>query len=175
MLRTISLSLPKSVRPFVTTFATMSKISDSIIHDHKELKEYYGHIKSANDDDTKTRWRNQFVWELARHSIAEELVVYPAMEKYIKPNGHDMAEKDRQEHQEVNSVHGAFLIAKVKELLYQVQDMNVNKPEFDTLMEKLMKNLSEHIEEEEVRLCLRRFLSLLERRFARVGKGHRQK
>jgi hypothetical protein len=102
-------------------------------------------------------------------------VVYPAMEKYIKPNGHDMAEKDRQEHQEVNSVHGAFLIAKVKELLYQVQDMNVNKPEFDTLMEKLMKNLSEHIEEEEVRLCLRRFLSLLERRFARVGKGHRQK
>jgi endo-1,4-beta-xylanase len=86
----------------------MSKISDSIIHDHKELKEYYGKIKSANDDDTKTRWRNQFVWELARHSIAEELVVYPAMEKYIKPNGHDMAEKDRQEHQVVNSVHGAL-------------------------------------------------------------------
>lgn len=83
----------------------MTKISESIVHDHKELKEYYGNIKSAKDDDTKKRWRNQFVWELARHSIAEELVVYPAMEKYIKPGGHDMAEKDRQEHQVVNSVY----------------------------------------------------------------------
>jgi hemerythrin superfamily protein len=105
MLGIVSFNLPKSVRPFVTTVNTMVKISESIVHDHKELKEYYGNIKSAKDDDTKKRWRNQFVWELARHSIAEELVVYPAMEKYIKPGGHDMAEKDRQEHQVVNSVH----------------------------------------------------------------------
>jgi hemerythrin len=38
----------------------------------------------------------------------------------------------------------------VKELLYQVQDMDVTKTEFDSLMAKLMKNLSEHIDEEEV-------------------------
>jgi hypothetical protein len=79
----------------------MVKISEAIIHDHKELKENYENIKFATDDDTKTRWRNQFTWELARHSIGEELVVYPAFEKYIKPGGHEMAEKDRQEHQVV--------------------------------------------------------------------------
>jgi len=38
----------------------------------------------------------------------------------------------------------------VKELLYELQDMSVTKAEFDPLLEKLMKNLSEHIDEEEV-------------------------
>src|SRR5436190_6203327 len=93
------------IRRFTTSSFTMAKVSDAIIHDHEELKEYYSKIKSAPDDDNKTRWRNQFVWELARHSVAEELVVYPAMEKYIKPGGHEMAEKDRREHQVVNDSH----------------------------------------------------------------------
>jgi hemerythrin superfamily protein len=90
----------------------MTKVSDAIIDDHKELKKCYENIKSASDEDTKTRWRNQFVWELARHSIGEELVVYPAMEKYIKPGGEDMAEKDRQEHQVVSILNSLVLTLK---------------------------------------------------------------
>jgi hypothetical protein len=39
---------------------------------------------------------------------------------------------------------------KVKELLYKIQDMKVSNSEFDPLLEKLMKNLNEHIAEEEV-------------------------
>lgn len=101
MLRSLRVFSPRFIRPFSTTLPAMTKISDAIIHDHKELKEYYQNIKNASDTDEKTRWRNQFVWELARHSIGEEIVVYPAMEKNIKPNGKDMAEKDRQEHQVV--------------------------------------------------------------------------
>lgn len=95
----------QSFRPFsisVVASAKVSTVSDSIIHDHEELKDYYNKIKNASDSDTKNRWRNQFVWELARHSIAEELVVYPAMEKYITPDGKQMADKDRQEHQTVH-------------------------------------------------------------------------
>ena len=172
MLRILSINLPKSDRPFVTTVHPMAKISDSIIQDHKELKTYYGNIKSAKDDDTKTRWRNQFVWELARHSIAEELVVYPAMEKYIKPDGHDMAEKDRQEHQVVSSFRGV-IDSQVKVLLYELQDMNVSKPEFDPLLEKLIKSLNEHIDEEEVHLTFKFWLSLMEieRRPPSVGES----
>lgn len=128
----------------------MVKISEAIIHDHKELKENYENIKSATDEDTKTRWRNQFTWELARHSIGEELVVYPAFEKYIKPGGHEMAEKDRQEHQVVIPSSWVQTDDKVKELLYKIQDMKVNSSEFDQLLEKLMKNLNDHIAEEEV-------------------------
>lgn len=78
------------------------KVSEGITHDHRELEEYKNNILSAKDNDDKVKWQNQFTWELARHSIAEELVVYPAMEKYV-PGGKDMAEKDRDEHQTVRN------------------------------------------------------------------------
>jgi hemerythrin-like domain-containing protein len=80
----------------------MATVTEKITHDHRELEEYYNNIINATDNDTKARWQNQFTWELARHSIAEELVVYPAMEKSV-PNGKDMAEKDRSEHRSVST------------------------------------------------------------------------
>lgn len=46
-------------------------VTDAITTDHRELETYYNNIMNAADHDTATRWQNQFVWELARHSIAE--------------------------------------------------------------------------------------------------------
>jgi hemerythrin superfamily protein len=77
----------------------MSAISAAIKKDHRELEEYYNNIIKARDEDDATRWQNQFTWELARHSIAEELVVYPALEKYLGEKGKKLADKDREEHQ----------------------------------------------------------------------------
>jgi hemerythrin superfamily protein len=96
-------ALSNAYKPFVNTrffsatAVTMVKISESIKHDHRELEQYYNNIKSAKTSDEKIQWRNQFTWELARHSIGEELVVYPAFEKLL-PNGKEMADKDRREH-----------------------------------------------------------------------------
>jgi hemerythrin superfamily protein len=78
----------------------MTRISDAIKKDHRELEEYYNRIVNSTDEDEKTRYQNQFTWELARHSHGEELVVYPAFEKNLA-NGTSMAEKDRNEHQAV--------------------------------------------------------------------------
>jgi hemerythrin superfamily protein len=75
----------------------MTKISEAIKDDHQELEEAYNKILKAATNDEKTRWRNQFTWELARHSIGEELVLYPAFEQHL-PSGKEMADKDRQEH-----------------------------------------------------------------------------
>jgi hemerythrin superfamily protein len=80
----------------------MATVSEKIAHDHRELEEYYNNIINASDDDTRARWQNQFTWELARHSVAEELVVYPAMEENV-PNGKEIAEKDRREHRTVST------------------------------------------------------------------------
>jgi hemerythrin superfamily protein len=78
----------------------MSNISDAIKHDHRELEEYYNNILSATSLDEKARWQNQFTWELARHSVGEEIVVYPALEKHVL-GGKEMAERDRAEHRKV--------------------------------------------------------------------------
>lgn len=77
-----------------------TSVSDAIKHDHREIEQYYDQIINATDADTKTRYQNLFTWELARHSIGEELVVYPALEKYVD-GGKAMADRDRQEHKKV--------------------------------------------------------------------------
>lgn len=83
--------------------AVMSAISDAIIKDHRELEQYYNEVINSDDVDHQTRYGNQFTWELARHSVAEELLVYPAMERYMGSEGHEHAEKDRQEHHRVSA------------------------------------------------------------------------
>lgn len=98
-------SLPLSIRPLSTTTPRLSAITDAIKRDHRDLESHYNNIMCSNpasDPDTAARWQNQFVWTLARHSIAEELVVYPAFEKHIPSGaGKAMADKDRAEHQNV--------------------------------------------------------------------------
>jgi len=114
----------------------MAKISEAIKHDHRELEEMRQNILDASSTDEKTRWRNQFTWELARHSIGEELVLYPAFERHLA-DGRQMADKDRQEHM------------KVKELLNKFQDLSPDSDGFEPLLTVLWKELSQHIKEEE--------------------------
>ncbi|RVD81385.1 uncharacterized protein DFL_009251 [Arthrobotrys flagrans] len=135
-------------RPFIlnqarfngTTFASrpmMSALSNAIIRDHSELNEYYERIVGTDDLDTQTRYQNLFTWELARHSIGEELVVYPAFEKHLGAKGKQMADKDREDHQ------------KVKNMLYKFQSMKAEDPEFLKTLQELFKDLKEHIQDEE--------------------------
>ncbi len=114
--RTISVSIAKaSFRPQIAGNAVKNKfallrlrisafstISDAIIQDHRELEKCYKEIVDHPDDiDHITRYGNQFTWELARHSVAEELLIYPAFEKYMGKDGHEKAERDRNEHHQV--------------------------------------------------------------------------
>ncbi|OOQ90947.1 hemerythrin-like protein [Penicillium brasilianum] len=114
----------------------MAGISAAIKKDHREIEDYYNKILASSTDKEKTQWQNQFVWELARHSIGEELVVYPQFEKKL-PHGQDMADKDRQEH------------LLVKEQLKAFQNMRPSDPKFEPALKALMKDLSEHIKGEE--------------------------
>jgi hypothetical protein len=66
-------------------------ISEAITADHRELD-------NPDDIDHQTRYSDQFTWELARHSVTEELLVYPAMEKYMGEKGKQHAESDRKLH-----------------------------------------------------------------------------
>ena len=83
----------------------MSTISDAITKDHRELEQYYNEVTNSSDHDHQERFGNQFTWELARHSVAEELIVYPAFEHYMGDNGHQMAETDRKDHHRVSTEH----------------------------------------------------------------------
>lgn len=115
----------------------MSTISDAIIKDHRELEQYYNEVVNSTDHDHQTRYGNQFTWELARHSVGEELVVYPSFEKLLGDKGKAMAESDRKEHH------------KVKELLKEFQNMKPKEPEYIPKIKEIWTMLIEHIKEEE--------------------------
>lgn len=116
----------------------MSTISDAIIKDHRELEQYYNEVvNNVNNYDHQQRFGNQFIWELARHSVGEELVVYPAFEKHMGSKGHEMAEHDRKEHH------------KVKELLKQFQTLKSEDPNYVPRIKEIWSLLEHHIKDEE--------------------------
>ncbi|GAQ06345.1 uncharacterized hemerythrin-like protein C869.06c [Aspergillus lentulus] len=114
----------------------MARLMDAIKKDHRELEEYYNIIVSSGNTDEQIRFQNKFTWELARHAIGEELVVYPALEKYL-PNGTATADKDREEHQ------------TIKEKLQKFQDMHPSDASFMPILKSMMVDLEKHIKEEE--------------------------
>lgn len=79
------------------------KISQAIQQDHDEIQDYYNRIVNSKDPDQQRRFQNAFVWELARHSIAKEIVVYPVLEQAVG-DGKQRADRDRAEHQRVLAI-----------------------------------------------------------------------
>ncbi|KAJ4228762.1 hypothetical protein NW757_014132 [Fusarium falciforme] len=115
----------------------MTSISDAISKDHRELEQYYNEVVNSADLDHQERYGNQFTWELARHSVGEELIVYPAFEKYLGSKGKEMAKDDRKEHH------------RVKELLKEFQQLKPKEYEYIPKLKEIWTMLSKHMEEEE--------------------------
>lgn len=64
------------------------------------MYEYHENYKKATGDaDAQARWARQLTWEIARHAVGEEIVVYPLMEKHLGAKGKELADHDRAEHQ----------------------------------------------------------------------------
>ena len=101
--------------------ATSSSISALIKNVHASIQQAYqvwflnvilsqchwssklqNYVLAEGNLDEQQRWANEFRWELARHSVAEELIVYPAFEKYLGAEGQKLAHADRAEQQEVS-------------------------------------------------------------------------
>ena len=74
----------------------MVHISEAIKSDHEKMQSYYNAIVSSEDADEQTRIQKDLIWELTRHAVSEERVVYPKMEEFL-PDGIAIVDKDRQE------------------------------------------------------------------------------
>ncbi|OJJ87499.1 HHE domain protein [Aspergillus glaucus CBS 516.65] len=114
------------------------RILDSIKEDHREIISCGERILQSNDADEQTRGQNMFTWELARHAVAEDLVVYPAMERYLEGGrGREVAEKDRQEHQ------------GIKNQLHTFQTLKPSDPRFRPTLQSLLTDFKSHAYDEE--------------------------
>ncbi|KAJ7677656.1 hypothetical protein B0H17DRAFT_944733 [Mycena rosella] len=136
--------------------ATQQRLSDAIKEDHQEMYEYHDYYKkSAGDLDAQARWARQLTWEIARHAVGEEIIVYPLMEKHLGAEGLKLTTHDREEHQHV------------KEMLSNLESLTPGTNEYDKIIDRMMASLHHHNDDEEVK-----DLPLLEPHLGEDGSKH---
>jgi hemerythrin superfamily protein len=109
-------------------------------HDHREVERMFAELESlrgASGDDSVSRRKDlmeQVTIELVRHSVAEEVLVYPQVEKKVSAAE---AERARKEHGEA------------EETLQRLEGLDADEAAFDDELATLMREIREHIAEEE--------------------------
>ena len=108
--------------------------------DHREVEEMFGELESlrgASTDEMKSRRKavaEQVTIELVRHSVAEEVLVYPQVEAKVSA---EEAEHAREEH------------AEAEETLQRLEKLDADDPSFDDELSTLMAEIRHHIADEE--------------------------
>jgi hypothetical protein len=109
-------------------------------HDHREVEQMFQELESlrgAATDEARARRKDlaeQVTIELVRHSVAEEVLVYPKVEREVDA---EQAEHARKEH------------AEAEETLARLEKLDADDPSFDDELATLMAEIRHHIEEEE--------------------------
>src|SRR4051812_4139038 len=99
----------------------------------KELESLRGATSEA-DRTRRKELTEQVTIELVRHSVAEEVLVYPKVEKQVSG---EEAEHARKEH------------AQAEETLQRLEKLDADDPAFDDELATLMAEIRHHIEDEE--------------------------
>ncbi len=109
-------------------------------HDHREVEQMFAELESlrgAATEEAKARRKDvadQVTIELVRHSVAEEVLVYPQVDRKVSS---EEAERARKEH------------AEAEETLHRMEKLDADDPAFDGELATLMSEIRAHIAEEE--------------------------
>jgi hemerythrin superfamily protein len=115
-------------------------VIEILTHDHREVEQMFAELESlqgAAGDETRKRRKDlvdQVTIELVRHSVAEEAEVYPRVKEKVSEAE---AEHAKQEH------------AEAEETMKRLEGLQPDDPSFDTEVVTLMREIREHVAEEE--------------------------
>ncbi|KQX64013.1 hemerythrin domain-containing protein [Streptomyces sp. Root1310] len=112
-------------------------VIDELVTDHHEVEEFFGRIEAlpSGAKDRKL-YADQATMELVRHSVAEEEYLYPAVREHV-PGGEALADKELEDH------------ARAEQLMKDLEGCQADDPEFDRLIGMLMREIREHVADEE--------------------------
>jgi hemerythrin superfamily protein len=111
-------------------------VVDILTTDHREVLELVGQMSSTTDPARRRDIADTVIAELMRHSVAEEMYVYPAMREHL-PNGQEMVEHDVEEHQEL------------EEAMKELESLDASEPRFLEALGRLEAVLRDHVQDEE--------------------------
>ncbi len=87
----------------MTDHSTDHDVIDVLTTDHQEARELFDQIVGTTDPEQRRDLSDSLISELVRHSVAEEMYVYPAMRDHL-PNGEAAVEEDTNEHKQLEKL-----------------------------------------------------------------------
>eukprot|EP01099_Mayorella_cantabrigiensis_P009007 TRINITY_DN958_c0_g1_i1.p1 TRINITY_DN958_c0_g1~~TRINITY_DN958_c0_g1_i1.p1 ORF type:complete len:193 (+),score=42.24 TRINITY_DN958_c0_g1_i1:116-694(+) len=117
----------------------MATLTEQLSKDHYDIQTYFREFEKYYNDANWTeakKWYNQLAWEIARHTVSEEVIVYPWLEKHTQFN----VENCKRQNQ------------RLKENFAQLEKLNVEDPNFHPLLTTTMDLVFQHTEHEEKEL-----------------------
>ncbi|QKV90665.1 hemerythrin domain-containing protein [Streptomyces sp. NA02950] len=114
-------------------------VIEELTTDHREVEELFHQIRQAPSADERKGLADQLTIELVRHSVAEEMHLYPAVREHL-PGGDALADKEIADHTEV------------EKLLKALEDQTADNQEFDRLIARLETEVTSHVRDEETNL-----------------------
>lgn len=113
-------------------------VVDILTTDHQEMVELISQIKLSRDAGQRRDLADTVIAEVMRHAVAEEMYVYPAMQKHL-PRGDEEVEHDKEEHQEI------------VEVMKEIEDVDASDPIFMERVQRLEALLRHHAHDEEAK------------------------
>lgn len=111
-------------------------VVDVLTTDHHEVLDLLQQIKTSTNTEERRDLADTVISELVRHSVAEEMFVYPAMRKHL-PDGEEAVEHDIKEHKELELT------------MTKLEAVSAEDPEFVQLLGQLETVLRDHVQDEE--------------------------
>jgi len=115
-------------------------VIDILTQDHREVEAMFGELEalmqtpSSTDDDRRKDLVDQITIELVRHSVAEEVAVYPKVKEKVSE---EEAERAKREH------------AEAEETMKRLESLDSNDAAFEEQIRRLMSEIRQHVAEEE--------------------------
>jgi len=146
---------PMSERSPNLRVSPTASITASMLTAHQAFAASYGKVMNETDKTEQQRHGDKFVWDLARHSLGEELVLYPALEKHLGSLGKRMVATDRKDQAQASQRGSSGAVwhgsnqRQIKELLVQFQSIKSSDPDYIPKLSSLWAKIEDHIVDEE--------------------------
>ncbi|WP_055587957.1 hemerythrin domain-containing protein [Peterkaempfera griseoplana] len=112
-------------------------VIQELVTDHQEVEQIFSRIEALPSGDPGRRTcAEQATIELVRHSVAEEQYLYPAVRSHV-PDGGALADKELQDH------------AAAEQTMKDLEGCDAGHPDFDRTVERLMREIRDHVRDEE--------------------------
>ena len=111
-------------------------VLDTLTTDHREVAELFDQIEATTDPAARRDLADSLISELVRHSVAEEMYVYPAIRDHV-PDGDRVVDEDTDEHKGLEA------------LMKELEGADASAPEFLDAVRRTRALFEQHISDEE--------------------------